>query len=264
MRTMSPVSPSPPSPARLIAVALAGWALFALASAAQGVVFAAYRGVPQPWWPTLGYSVAIFSVWALLTPPLLALADRVARQRQRVVLHALGLPLATLAHVLLFVALYRPVYGAGLGVIEMARAVLMANLDTAVFAYAALIGASYARRRFTKRDAPPVAEGLWIRERGTARLVRFADIDWIGAAGDYAEVHTGPRALLTDQSLTTLDAELPAREFARIHRGAIVRLDRVAAVKGVGRGDAEVRLRCGAALRLSRRYRDRLAAHLPL
>lgn len=94
--------------------------------------------------------------------------------------------------------------------------------------------------------------------------MRFAEIDWIGAAGDYAEVHAGERALLTDRSLTALDAELPAREFARIHRGAIVRLDRIDVVTGLGRGDAEVRLRSGAALRLSRRYRDRLADRLPV
>lgn len=256
---------SSPSPPRLIAYALAGWTLLTLVSAVQGVVFGAYRGAPQPWWPTLAYSAAIFSAWALLTPPLLALAGRALAHRHRIAWLAAGLPLAMLTHVLLFVALYRPIYGADLSVTEMARAVLLANLDTAAFACAALIGGAYARRRLTPRpDAPPAAEGLWIRERGTARLVRFAEIDWIGAAGDYAEVHAGPRALLTDRSLSTLDAELPPREFARIHRGAIVRLDRVAAVKGVGRGDAEVRLRCGAALRLSRRYRDRLAAHLPV
>lgn len=142
---------APPRPIILVAAGLAGWALLALASAAQGMVFASYRGTPQAWWPTLGYSAAIFSVWALLTPPLLALADRA---RGRVAIYVLGLPLATIAHVALFVALYRPVYGAGLTVSEMARAVLMANLDTAVFAYAALIGVAWARRRLWPAPVP--------------------------------------------------------------------------------------------------------------
>ncbi|MBO7942876.1 LytTR family transcriptional regulator, partial [Streptomyces sp. S9] len=67
------------------------------------------------------------------------------------------------------------------------------------------------------------SEGLWIRVGAGSRLVRFQEIDWIAAAGDYAEVHAGGRSLLMDRSLAALTDELPA-DFARIHRGAIVRL----------------------------------------
>nr|WP_241201172.1 LytTR family DNA-binding domain-containing protein [Lysobacter enzymogenes] len=121
------------------------------------------------------------------------------------------------------------------------------------------------RRRLRQRPvaAEPAperreSEGLWIRVGAGSRLVRFQEIDWIAAAGDYAEVHAGGRSLLMDRSLAALTGELPA-DFARIHRGAIVRLDRIREIRNLGRGDANVVLQGGHTLRLSRRYRDNLA-----
>lgn len=256
------------SAAELLGAGAAGWLLLTLASAAQGVVFAWYRGAPQPWWPTLGYAAAIFSVWALLAPALVSFFDRLsAATMSRLAKRALmllALPVATIGHVLLFVALYGPVYGAAaVSPVAMMRDVLAANIDTAAFAYAALLAAHvFARRRARPAPAAPTG-GLWVGDRRSRRLLAFDEIDWIGAAGDYAEIRAAGRSFLIERSLSALEAALPADDFARIHRGTIVRLDRIREVAGVGRGDAEIRLRCGAVLRLSRRYRDRLAAYLP-
>jgi two-component system LytT family response regulator len=96
---------------------------------------------------------------------------------------------------------------------------------------------------------------LVARGNGTARLIRVDEIDWIAAAGDYAEVHAGGRATLLHESLASLEARLPKAAFARIHRSAIIRLDRLAEVRPGSHGDGIVRLTCGAELRFSRRYR---------
>ncbi|MGK6355488.1 LytR/AlgR family response regulator transcription factor [Sphingomonas sp. DT-207] len=105
--------------------------------------------------------------------------------------------------------------------------------------------------------APLVARG-----RGVAQLIRLAEIDWIVAAGDYAEVHAGGRALLLHESMASLEARLPRPEFARIHRSAIVRLDRLVEVRAGKHGDGLVRLACGTELRFSRRYREPIDAYL--
>lgn len=97
---------------------------------------------------------------------------------------------------------------------------------------------------------------LVARGNGTARLIRLDEIDWIAAAGDYAEVHAGGRATLLHESMASLEARLPKMEFARIHRSAIVRLDRLAEVRPGSHGDGIVRMTCGAELRFSRRYRE--------
>lgn len=253
------------------------WAVLTLASALQGQLFAAYHGRMQDWGATLGYTAAIFAVWALLAPAVLKTADAIAdarpHRRTMLALWAIGFPLTTALHVALFVLLFGPVYGAGLPTpVAMAERVLLANFDKAIFAYLALAGFAHFRRRMRQRAHPldrgdareTDDEGLWVRGAGGAQLVRYAEIDWIAAAGDYAEIHAGHRRVLTDSSLAALVEQLPWREFARVHRGAIVRLDRVREVRRLGRGDASLMLRDGQAVRLSRRYRENLAAHLPL
>lgn len=103
---------------------------------------------------------------------------------------------------------------------------------------------------------------LVVRGNGSARLIRLDEIDWIGAAGDYAEVHSRGRAMLLDESLASLEARLPGAEFARIHRSAIVRLDRLAEILPGTHGDGMVRLTCGTELRFSRRYRKPMGLFL--
>ncbi|WEJ98023.1 MAG: response regulator [Candidatus Sphingomonas phytovorans] len=103
---------------------------------------------------------------------------------------------------------------------------------------------------------------LVARSHGSIRLIPLDQVDWIAAAGDYAEVNAGGRASLLNESLASLEARLPADAFARIHRSAIVRLDRLAEVRPGAHGDALVRLSCGAELRLSRRYREAIDRYL--
>jgi two-component system LytT family response regulator len=103
---------------------------------------------------------------------------------------------------------------------------------------------------------------LVARSHGSVRLVRLDEIDWIAAAGDYAEVHANGRTLLLDESMASLEARLPHDAFARIHRSAIVRLDRVTEIRPGAHGDGVVRIACGAELRLSRRYRQAIDSYL--
>jgi two-component system LytT family response regulator len=253
------------------------WLLVALVSGVQGQLFATYHGRSQEWWPTFGYTVAVFSVWALLTPVVLKAAEKVSAsgisRLNAAALYLMGFPITTGLHLLIFVLLFWPVYGSAAPTPwAMAKPVLLANLDKAAFAYLALLAMARALGRLrerTKIEAQPAGssttdDGLWIRVTGGSRRVQFEEIDWIAAAGDYAEVHSGGRSVLADVSLTALATQLPGSDFARIHRSAIVRLDRVREVRRLGRGDASVHLHTGQTLRMSRRYRDNLTARLPL
>jgi len=261
---------------RSIGVGAVFWIFVTVASAAQGQLFASYHGRSQNWWGTLGYTAAVFLVWAILTPAVLKAADAIFAARlprvTRTALWALGYPITTALHVSLFVALFWPVYGANAATpFTMMEPVLLANLDKSAFAYVGLIAFALLSRRLRERGtverpvqpARTADDGLWIRISGGSHLVRFREIDWIAAAGDYAEVHAAGQGHLTDRSLKALAEQLPEEDFARIHRGTIVRLDRVCEVSRLGRGDARVRLANGQMLRLSRRYRENLAALLP-
>jgi two-component system LytT family response regulator len=110
-------------------------------------------------------------------------------------------------------------------------------------------------------DALPAArrplERFLVRLRGRMILVPARDVDWIGAAGNYVELHGAGDVHLVRGTLQELEQRLP-ESFVRIHRSSIVNLDRVRELHPWSHGDRLVVLDDGTELRLSRRYRDRL------
>jgi two-component system LytT family response regulator len=135
------------------------------------------------------------------------------------------------------------------------------RLDEAVTRAAAAPTSARPDPREALRDRPgpvrPLTRFL-VRSRGRIRLVPVEDVDWIGAAGNYVELHVGDATHLVRGTLQSLEKRLPDSTFARIHRSTIVNLDRVRALHPWSHGDLQVELSDGTELRLSRRYRDRL------
>lgn len=194
--TAQPARPVRTINLRLAAAVVAGWSAVAVLLAAQGWLTSANAGRPQAWWPSLGYSFAIFSVWAALTWPVLESVRRIEgsalRLPARIGAYAAGLFVVAALHVALFVAVYWPIYnnGGALGRWAMGELMFVRNLGTNALFYAALLGVGL---RLARRPAPvrPATEALRARSRGAVRIVPLADVDWIGAAGNYAEAHTG-------------------------------------------------------------------------
>ena len=87
--------------------------------------------------------------------------------------------------------------------------------------------------------------------------VSVSAVDWIEAAGDYVRLHEGKTYHLVRTSMSHLEQTLDPCLFGRIHRGTIVRFDRVREIVQIHHGDAEVHLKDDTVLRLSRGYRDR-------
>jgi two-component system LytT family response regulator len=99
-----------------------------------------------------------------------------------------------------------------------------------------------------------------VRNGDHAVLVRTPDIDWIEAADYYAQLHVGSASYLIREPLTELERQLDPAQFFRIHRSAIVNVDRVVELHGPGHGNSNanaiVMLRDGQRLPLSRQRRD--------
>jgi two-component system LytT family response regulator len=89
-------------------------------------------------------------------------------------------------------------------------------------------------------------------------LVLIEDIDWIGAAGNYLELHSGKDVYLIRERLHQLEQKLDPQQFARIHRSTIVNIDRIKALHPMFNGDHLVILQSGAKLNLSRTYHETL------
>ena len=140
----------------------------------------------------------------------------------------------------------------------------------------ALVRARQELARGEARDGPARLSALLDRVRepsadGSRRIARFAvrardrfvivpaaEVQWIGAAGNYAELHVAGATHLVRSTLSELEAGLDPALFARIHRGTLVRLECVREVIPATHGDYDVALRDGTVLRMSRRFRTGL------
>jgi len=99
---------------------------------------------------------------------------------------------------------------------------------------------------------------LVVKNAGRVSFIDVDEIDWIEAAGVYVTVHAGAKGHLLRESLGSLEARLDPERFARIHRSAIVSLDRVAELRCDPKGQYNVLLKDGTPLKLSRTYREKL------
>ena len=99
---------------------------------------------------------------------------------------------------------------------------------------------------------------LLITSRGRTSILRVEEIDWIEAGGNYVELHVGQKAHLLRETMNSLEARLDPRKFLRVHRSAIVNVERIKELQARYCGDYEVFLGDGTQLRLSRGYREKL------
>lgn len=105
---------------------------------------------------------------------------------------------------------------------------------------------------------PRSRDRIMIRSDGRMYFVRTDDIDWVEAAGNYVKLHVDRDTHLLRETMTGMEKMLDPSRFLRIHRSAIVNLDRVREMQPWFSGEYTVILRDGTQLRLSRVYRDRL------
>jgi two-component system LytT family response regulator len=121
--------------------------------------------------------------------------------------------------------------------------------------------------RIEDRMPPSVSEPGFLQQlavRGRSRIVLVAvgDIDWIAAAQNHVVLHVGERRFVMRGPLNALAARLDPRDFERIHRSTIVRLDRIAEIAIDRHGRYIVVLRSGLRLPTSRSYRRQLRQRL--
>lgn len=115
----------------------------------------------------------------------------------------------------------------------------------------------HVRRPSEAGGARPI-ERFAVRTRDRFVMVSASDVEWIGAAGNYAELHLRNEAHLVRSTMAELEAGLAPDRFARIHRATIVRLECVREVIPATHGDYDVVLADGTTLKMSRRFRARL------
>ena len=109
-------------------------------------------------------------------------------------------------------------------------------------------------------ELPPskITDRLAVKSGGHVVWVKLEEIDWIGSADNYAELHVGAKSHLLRETLGALETRLPPEKFVRISRSAIVNAQRIKELHRLFYGGCELVLLDGTRLTLSRRYRDKL------
>jgi two-component system LytT family response regulator len=115
-------------------------------------------------------------------------------------------------------------------------------------------------------DRPPGSEGKTYAQRlavsggdGRLMIVPVSRIDWIEAAGNYVRIHASDTHEMFRETLTSIEERLDGDLFIRVHRSAIVNIERVRHLEPNAYGDYIVTLDDGTEVPLSRRYRERIA-----
>jgi len=111
-------------------------------------------------------------------------------------------------------------------------------------------------------ERPRYLERISVETRGQVRVIPVSKIEYITASGPYAELHVGERTFAIRERMQTLADQLDPAVFFRIHRSAIVRLDRIDALLHAAGGDYAVRLKDGTELSVSRQKREELEARM--
>jgi two-component system LytT family response regulator len=120
----------------------------------------------------------------------------------------------------------------------------------------------WSRRTFTLleelQSRPQYLSRIAVKEEGRVFFVRVEDINWIEAQDNYARVHAKKGSYLIRQPIRSLEKELDPKRFVRIHRSAIIHIDRIAELQQWFHRDYKVILQDGTRLPLGRRYREQL------
>lgn len=119
--------------------------------------------------------------------------------------------------------------------------------------------ANYAQalRGYLENQAQPkpaYLKQISVRSVGRIECILLSQVDWMAAAGNYVELHIGPRVILHRVPLSQLEQQLDPVFFLRVHRGTIVARTQARALMVIGDGSQVLRLDCGAEVAVSERY----------
>jgi two-component system, LytTR family, response regulator len=101
-----------------------------------------------------------------------------------------------------------------------------------------------------------------VRTGSRIQVVLTDDIEWIAAAGDYAELHAGVRCHLLRETMNSLEEKLDPAQFLRVHRSRILRVKCIRELRAIDNREYLVKLSDGSEHRSSRTYADRLEGWL--
>lgn len=108
------------------------------------------------------------------------------------------------------------------------------------------------------KTGPRYLERLVVKTGGRVFFLDVESIHCIEAEGNYVRVHDNAKNYLLRETISGLEEQLDPKRFLRIHRSAIVKIDKIKELQPWFHGEYRIILENGKQLTLSRNYRANL------
>jgi two-component system LytT family response regulator len=95
-------------------------------------------------------------------------------------------------------------------------------------------------------------ERVVVKDGTRVHVIPLEKLDYVEAQDDYVALHSGGKTYLKQQAIAAVEAALDPARFVRIHRSAIVNLERVARIEPYGKESRVAILADGSRLPVSR------------
>ena len=112
--------------------------------------------------------------------------------------------------------------------------------------------------RLLDRESDYCATRFTVQTGSRIQIVIADEVEWIGAAGDYVELHVNRRSFLLRETMASLEQRLNPAKFLRIHRSRIVQSKSISELRSIENREFVVKLTDGSEHRSSRTYADRV------
>jgi DNA-binding LytR/AlgR family response regulator len=73
---------------------------------------------------------------------------------------------------------------------------------------------------------------FFVKCDGTIQKIMYQELVWVEAKQNYVVLHTDSRKLIVYLTLKGIEDELPERQFLKIHKSAIINLDKIKSIEG--------------------------------
>lgn len=110
------------------------------------------------------------------------------------------------------------------------------------------------RQHKSQSDRPRYETELWAPRGAGFERVLVSQIDWVEAERDYVHLHTAERSYLLRETMNGIQARLDPEEFIRVHRSALLRVERIGAIRKPGYGRFSVQMTTGREVPVGRTY----------
>ncbi len=106
------------------------------------------------------------------------------------------------------------------------------------------------------KSGPRHLERLVIKNGGRVFFISVHDVYCIESEGNYVRVYDHQKGYLLRETISNLEEQLDPKQFRRIHRSAIVKIDKIKEMQPWFHGEYRIIMENGKQLTLSRNYRS--------